>query len=138
MIDPNLPIVKKCMEGMQAEGAGNAADAKRCFTEAWGLAASEYERAIAAHYLARHQDTPENELQWNQTALDNARLTPEAAGFMPSLLGSVGVSHEKIGNNEEALLHFREAETHLGLLQDDAYGDLVRTMVRNGLARLAN
>ncbi|HLO98018.1 MAG TPA: hypothetical protein VK171_05435 [Fimbriimonas sp.] len=138
MIDPSIPSVQKCLEGMRAEGAGNAEEAKRFFTEAWDLASTDYERAIAAHYLARQQPSPEEELYWNQIALDNARDVPEAAGFLPSLLGSVGLSLEKLGKNEDAVRHFHEAEMHFSVLSDDAYGDLVRTMVTNGLARLGN
>lgn len=57
-IDPDNAVVKLCAQGMQAEGAGRRGDARALFEQAWEIAGDDYERCIAAHYLARHQDGP--------------------------------------------------------------------------------
>jgi hypothetical protein len=137
MIDPNLPVAKLCMAGMAAEGKGNIDEANRCFTEAWDAASTDSERSIAAHYLARNQPDAQIELLWNERALACAQAAPESTRlFMPSLLGSVGLSQEKLGRSQEARRFMLEAKSHFDVLQDDAYGEFVRSMISQALVRL--
>src|SRR5262245_33119850 len=104
MMDPNNPVVKLCIAGMQAEGAGDHELARGLFVQAWEVAGDDYEACVAAHYLARHQPNPEETLRWNQ---ESVRLA-EAVGddrvrdFFPSLLLNVGHSYEVLGKIEDA------------------------------------
>ncbi|MFI0785470.1 hypothetical protein ACH4Q6_07735 [Streptomyces lydicus] len=86
-VDPELPVVRLCVEGMQAEAEGRAEAALELFQRAWDTATDDYEACIAAHYLARHQKSPEDTLRWNQECLDRAdRVGDERVrGFYPSL-----------------------------------------------------
>ena len=43
MIDPNNPVVKLCIAGMQAEGEGDHELARGLFVQAWGVAGDDYE-----------------------------------------------------------------------------------------------
>jgi hypothetical protein len=71
-MDPNNPVVKRCADGMRAEGQGKHDEARTLFTEAWEAAQDDYEACIAAHFLARQQDTPQEMLRWNQESLNRA------------------------------------------------------------------
>jgi hypothetical protein len=46
----------------------------------------DFDAAIAAHYVARHQPTPNATLEWNERALKHADAAPDhrAAALLPS------------------------------------------------------
>lgn len=56
-------VVQLCIEGSRAEFEGRPAEAHALYLQAWEAAADDYEACIAAHYMARHQVTPEERLQ---------------------------------------------------------------------------
>ena len=137
-IDPGNPVVKLCADGMSAEAEGRADEAKALFEQAWEAAADDYERCIAAHYLARHQDGPEQTLRWNAECLRYADLVGDerVAGFYPSLYLNMAHSHEQLGDPRKAEECYRVAEEHFSALPDGPYGDMVRDGVARGLERL--
>ena len=81
MIDPTNRVVALCAEGMAMEGS--PADAMRLFEQAWALRTDDFEAAIAAHFVARHQPTPADTLHWNALAVHHAELVSDgrAAGL---------------------------------------------------------
>src|SRR5574338_605520 len=101
-MDPNNPIVQLCIEGTRAEYAGRKADACALYAQAWETAADDYEACIAAHYVARCQETPEAALRWNQTALRHADSAfngvrdERVSEFYPSLYLSLGGTYEQL------------------------------------------
>jgi hypothetical protein len=137
-IDPDNPVVKLCAQGMEAEGAGRSSDARALFEQAWGTAGDDYERCIASHYLARHQDGPRETLRWNARCLRFADRVGDArvTGFYPSLYLNLGHAHEELGERRRAEQCYRAAEAHLSALPDGPYGDMVRDGVGRGLQRL--
>jgi tetratricopeptide (TPR) repeat protein len=141
-IDPNNPIVQLCAEGMRAEGEQRYADARALFQQAWDSAGDDYEACIAAHFLARHQDSPADTFRWTQEALDRANvLTSESddarvRDFYPSLYLNMGYSHELLGNHEEARRYYERAGEIAGKLPEDRYGNVVRQGIANGRNRL--
>ena len=137
-MDPNNPVVKLCVEGMQAEGAGRHDDAHALFTRAWEARTDNWEACIAAHYLARHQPTPQDTLRWNQEALDRAELVTDdrVHGFYPSLYLNLGHSHEQLGNLAEARRFYDLAAAESAALPEDRYGGVVRQGIENGQRRV--
>ena len=137
-IDPENPVVKLCAEGMSAEAEERAGEAKALYEQAWGIAADDYERCIAAHYLARHQDGPEQTLHWNEMCLRYADLVGDdrVAGFYPSLYLNIAHSHQQLGDLQRAEEGFHAAEANLSALPEGPYGDMVRDGVARGLERL--
>jgi uncharacterized protein (DUF2336 family) len=69
---PNNPGAALCIRGMEAEGRGAPARARELFQQAWDQHTTTTKAAMAAHYLARHQDTGDETLRWNQRALEAA------------------------------------------------------------------
>ncbi len=66
---------------------------------------NNYEACIAAHYVARFQDDPQDRFAWNKLALDKAQALGDARvqDFLPSLYLNMGKSYELIGNLAEAI-----------------------------------
>lgn len=137
-MDPNNPVVKLCLAGMQAEGANRFADARRLFTQAWETSADDYEACIAAHFLARHQDNPQDTLRWNQEALSRADAAggERVRGFYPSLYLNLGHSYETLGDTAEAARYYGLASQGMDQLPDGRYFSIVRGAVQAGQKRL--
>ena len=151
MIDANNPIAKLCIEGMRAEGEGRIADARALFLQAWAARSDDFEACIAAHYVARHQDSPQATLHWNQMALDYADAVRANAegdaggdtvgdarvdGFYPSLYLNMGWSYEQLGDVAAARVYYDRAAQQMDELPDGRYGDIVRHGVVAGRARM--
>jgi hypothetical protein len=137
-VDPNNPVVRHCVAGMQAEAQGRFAEAHDYFCQAWDKQTDDLEACIAAHYLARHQETPQETLRWNEEALSRALAVGDerVRSFYPSLYLNLGWSHEQLGEQEAAQRHYTLAAAHAAALPADAYGTMVREGVAAGLQRL--
>lgn len=116
-MDTSNPVIRLCMEGTRAEFEGRKEDARRLYLEAWAARTDDYDACIAAHYVARFQDTPEETLAWNREALARADDAGDdrVKGFYPSLHVNLGHSHEVLGHEEEAARHYQLA-AELGLV----------------------
>lgn len=116
-MDLDNPVIQLCMEGTRAEFEGRKADARRLYLEAWAAREDDYDACVAAHYVARFQDSPEETLAWNQEALARAEKVGDdrVKGFYPSLYVNLGHSHEALGHREEASRYYQLA-AELGLV----------------------
>ena len=72
MLDINNPIIQLCMEGTRAEFEHRIDEARVLYQKAWDARTDDYDACVAAHYLARFQDSAEESLRWNQLALNYA------------------------------------------------------------------
>ncbi|MEV0261343.1 hypothetical protein AB0I49_08355 [Streptomyces sp. NPDC050617] len=137
MMDPGNPVVRLCVQGMEAEtrGAGADADARRLFVRAWETAADDYEACVAAHYVARHQPTARATLNWNAECLRRAELVGDerVRGFFPSLHLNMARAHQELGDRVSAREHFRRAAGALADAPPGPYGDWGRYAVAEGL-----
>jgi len=107
-MDTTNPIIQLCIQGAFAEFEKRLEDARALYQQAWDLQADKYEACIAAHYMARFQDTPEETLRWNQIALERANAVSDESvkEFYPSLYLNLGRSHEALGNHSEAKMYY--------------------------------
>ncbi|MBS1913916.1 MAG: hypothetical protein JST22_18145 [Bacteroidetes bacterium] len=137
-MDPNNHVVKLCAEGMRAEGDGRMDDARALFAQAWDACTDDFEACIAAHYVARHQQSPEETLYWNVMSLEHAnRVADESVrGFYPSLYLNIGHSHEQLGDHAEAGRFFDLALSCAENVPDGRYGTIVRNGIANGQQRV--
>jgi hypothetical protein len=103
-MDNENPVVRLCVAVTQAEFAGRLDEARRLAWLAWQAATDDYEACIAAHYVARYQDTDEGALHWNQEALENAQAVKDGRveAFYPSLYLNLGRAYENIGDEAAA------------------------------------
>ncbi|MGD3105279.1 hypothetical protein [Streptomyces sp. YGL11-2] len=134
-MDPELPVVRLCVAGMQAEAEGRPEAALGLFQRAWDSARDDYEACIAAHYLARHQNSPEETLRWNQECLDRADLVGDerVRGFYPSLYVNMGQAHRKLGQLASAHAYFARAAERVADAPQGQYGDWNRFAIADGL-----
>jgi len=131
-IDPSNPVVALCAAGMECEGA--PAQAQRFFQEAWDARRDDYDAAIAAHYLARHQPTPLLTLDWNTRAVTHCErvIDGRASELLPSLYLNLADSLLAVGRQAEARAVAERAAEHLPALPSDGY----RSFIGLGIARL--
>jgi tetratricopeptide (TPR) repeat protein len=136
-MDPNNPVVNLCAAGMIAEGEGLSADAKALFEQAFAESSDDFEACIAAHYVARHQATVEDELDWNFRALERANLVGDerVRSFYPSLYLNLAHSFEKVGRTGEACELYTTAATRLEGQPDSPYTQLIRSGIAAGRQR---
>ena len=137
-MDPTNPIIKLCAEGMQAEFAGQLEAARALFSQAWDTAQDDFEKCVAAHYLARHQPSPAEMLRWNQESLARAEAVADerVREFYPSLYLNLGYSYETLGDYAAARRHYDLAAERLADLPEGPYSEVVRGGVANGLTRI--
>lgn len=136
-MEPDNPVVKLCVEGMRAEAEGKPEDARRLFTEAWAARKDDYDACVAAHYLARHQESPQDALRWNQESLQRADAVGDerVRSFYPSLYLNMGHSCEELGNRDEAIRYYELAAEKVDGLEMNPYGETVRKGIAEGLKR---
>jgi hypothetical protein len=110
-MNTNNPVTQLCMAGTRAEFEHRIDDARVLYRQAWDARTDDYEACIAAHYVARFQDTVEESLRWNQIALDcaNAVNDERVKDFYPSLYLALGRSYEAAGNQAEAQMYYELA-----------------------------
>ncbi|MEU8779868.1 hypothetical protein [Streptomyces sp. NPDC048606] len=134
-MDPHNTVVRLCAEGMAAEAEGRAVEALALFRRAWDAAGDDYEACVAAHYLARHQSTPEDTLHWNRVCLERAdRVGDERVrAFYPSLHATLGRAQAELGATREARAHFEAAAARLDDLPPGPYAEWMRLRVAEGL-----
>ena len=115
-MDLTNPILQLCLQGTEAEYQHRPDDARALYWQAWDSATDDYEACIAAHYVARFQDTPEETFHWNQEALIRANAVNDerVKAFYPSLYVNMGKSYELLGNLEEARRYY-DLAAELGL-----------------------
>jgi len=131
-LDPDNPVVALCVAGIHVEGT--PAEARALFEQAWAARRTDYEASIAAHFLARHQETPADTLHWNLVAVRHAEAVPEdgAAEFMASLYLNLGDSYLATGQRVLATVAVDRAAVSLPALASDGYRAFVERGI-NGL-----
>ncbi|WP_018614758.1 hypothetical protein [Segetibacter koreensis] len=137
--DPNNNVVRLCTIGMEVEVNQNADEAKRLFLQAWNEATNDFEKFTAAHYLARHQDSVEEKLKWDETALSLALKIDDGTlnTSYPSLYLNIGKCHEDLNDLDKANENYQSALSYINSLPVDGYGKMIKLGIKNGLERLA-
>jgi tetratricopeptide (TPR) repeat protein len=107
-MDLSNPVIQLCIEGTQAEFRGQIDKARSLYQQAWEAAQDDFDACVAAHYMARHRDDPQERFYWNQEALERANAAADARvrEFYPSLYLNMGQSCELLGNQDEAQRYY--------------------------------
>ena len=141
--NPNNSVIKLCIEGMDMEGKGKPEEASRLFLLAWNEATNDFEKFIAAYYVARHQKNVSDKLKWLETALQFALIinNDSVNGAFPSLYSNIAKCYEDLGDHDNAkknyelailfkdkpsdkgpFYHGTKADLHVGDLLTAGYG----------------
>lgn len=101
---PDNAIVKHCLQGMALEDSGNPEAALYQFLQAWQDARHDFEKFIAAHFVARLQGDPTDKLDWLETTLQFAlKMNDDTArSALPALYTDIASCHEDMGDTEQA------------------------------------
>ena len=136
--DPNNPVIKLCADGMNSEARGQIEKAKQLFQQAWDISSNDFEKFTSAHYLARNQKDPKDELKWNLEALTFGIAIQDDSmkSHFPSLYLNVGKSYETLGDTGKAKENYKLALQFSRYLPANAYGDLIKSGISAALQRL--
>lgn len=138
-IPADNPVVALCAAGISREGE-EPVEALRLFEEAWSMRQDDFDAAIAAHYVARHQPTPDATLHWNQLAAEHAERVEgnRASELMASLYLNLGDSLLAVGEVAGARSAAARAATSLTVLPTGDYRDLVASGITRLQQRVEN
>ena len=110
--NPHNPIIKLCMQAMGLEEQGKAEEAGKLFLQAWNEATNDFEKFIAAYYVARHQKNISDRLQWLETDLQLAIKIndPSVNGALPGLYVNIAKCYEELNENDNAKKNYELAK----------------------------
>ncbi len=124
--DPNNAVVALCAAGMAIEAKPD--EAKKLFEQAWEKRSDDFDAAIAAHYLARHQPSASDKLRWDALAVEHAERVPDdsAKEMFPSLYLNLASSLMEAGRMDDARNAAHTASGHIDTLPADGYREFLR------------
>jgi tetratricopeptide (TPR) repeat protein len=102
--NPNNNVIKLCVKGMDMEGKNKPDEASKIFLQAWNEATNDFEKFIAAYYVARHQRNVSDKLKWLETSLAFAlKINNESVnGAFPSLYLNIAKCYEDLNDIDNA------------------------------------
>ena len=102
--NPNNHVIRLCMEAMGMEEKGRPTEASELFLQAWNETTNDFEKFIAAYYVARHQENPSDKLKWLETTLRFAlKINDDTVrSAFPSLYLNIAKCHEELGDPDNA------------------------------------
>jgi tetratricopeptide (TPR) repeat protein len=108
---PSNNIVKLCLQGMGMEEKSKPEEASKLFLQAWNEATIDFEKFIAAHYVARHQKNVFDKLKWLETALQFAlKINDDSVkSAFPSLYLKIGKCYEDLSDPDKAKKNYELA-----------------------------
>ena len=99
---------------MGMEDKGEPEEATRLFHQAWNEATNDFERFIAAYYVARHQTTALEKLEWFGRSFNYALkindVTVRAA--FPALYSKIAECYEELNDRDKARKYCDLASSH--------------------------
>lgn len=111
---PFNKIVKCCLQGMAMEDQGKAEKAKKLFMQGWNEASNDFEKYLAAHYVARHQTSVPDKLKWLETSLKYALKINDSTvkSAYPSLYSNIAKCYEDLYQTDKAKENFNLARSY--------------------------
>ena len=137
LFDPDNPVVQLCAAGMAVDGDADAASA--LFARAWDARRDDFDASVAAHFVARHQPTPELTLEWNVRAVQHAEAVTDgrANELLASLYLNLGDAYRIVGQLTEASSAAQKASDAVAHLPLGGYRDFVVLGIERLHSRLA-
>ncbi len=118
--NPNNPIIKLCLLGMSVEAKGKPEEANRLFLQSWNEATDDFEKFMAAHYVAQYQKNVSDRLKWLETVLQYALIvnddTVQAA--YPSLYLNIAKCYEDLNDPDNAKMNYELSKSFSDIPSD--------------------
>ena len=105
---------------MAMEDRGKTDEASKVFLQAWNEATNDFEKYIAAYYVARHQENGSDKLKWLETSLQFALKVNDESSLsaLPNLYSNIAQCHEDLGDINNAKRNFELADSFAGTPTD--------------------
>jgi rifampin ADP-ribosylating transferase len=118
---PRNNVIKLCIQGMAVEDEGNADEASKLFLQASNEATNDFEKYIAAYYVARHQGNVPDKLKWLETSLQHALKVNSVAATsaFPNLYANIAKCYEELDDPENAKRNYESAKASADEPTDD-------------------
>ena len=118
--NPNNKIIQLLLRGMGMEDSGKTEEASLLFLKAWSEATADFEKFIAAYYVARHQKNVSDKLKWFETSLQFAlKVNDEAVkSAFPSLYLNIAKCYEALSDPDKAKKYVALSHSYKGTPSD--------------------
>jgi len=102
--NPSNNVIKRCLQGMAMEDQGKPDEASSLFLQAWNESTIDFEKYIAAYYVARHQNTIHDKLKWLEKSLQFALKINDVTvkSAFPSLYSNIAKCYEELSDADSA------------------------------------
>ncbi len=106
-------IVKLCLQGMEMEEKGKPEEASKLFHQGWDEATSNFEKFLAAHYVARHQKDVSDKLSWLEKTLQFAlKINDDTVkSAFPALHSNIAKCYEDLNDPDNARKNYDLAKS---------------------------
>jgi hypothetical protein len=117
---PANPVVKLCVQGLEMETKERPDDAACLFLQAWNEVGSLFEKYIAAHFMARHQKSAPDKIEWLERELQFAsELNDDAVkAAFPSLYSALANCCEEMNDADNARKYRELANAYVDEISD--------------------
>lgn len=114
--NPDNRIVQLSLQGMRAEDAGNTEEAAVIFHQSWTEAGNDFEKFLAAYFIARHQKEPAEKLHWLQIELEYALKVNDDSvkECFVNLYTSIAKCYQQLGDITSSNKNLELAEGYKG------------------------
>lgn len=118
--DPNNKIIQLLLRGMGMEDSGKPEEASLLFLQAWSEATDDFEKFIAAYYVARLQKNSSDKLKWFETSLRFALEVNDIAvkSAFPSLYVNIAKCYEALSDPDKAKENVELSHSYKGTPSD--------------------
>lgn len=118
--DPNNKVIQLLLQGMGMEDSGKPEEASLLFLQAWSEATDDFEKFIAAYYVAQHQKNVSEKLKWFGTTLQFALEVQDVAvkSALPSLYMNIAKCYEALSDPDKAKKHVELSHSYEGTPSD--------------------
>ena len=119
--NPSNNVIKLCIQGVAMEEKNEPREAGKLFLQAWNEATNDFEKYIAAYFMARNLETVPDKLKWFEAALKFALTVNNESTIsaLPNLYSNIAKCHEELGDTRNAKKNFELASSFTGKPTDN-------------------
>jgi tetratricopeptide (TPR) repeat protein len=106
--NPSNKVVQLCLRGLEIQDKGKPEEASQLFIQAWNQAEYDFEKFIAAHYVARYQKNVSDKVKWLDTALELALKIDDDSvrSALPSLYLNFAKCYDELNDSDKAKKYY--------------------------------